>query len=53
MGFALFVWVGGGLLKWVINFFGNEPSLGRKSPILHQPRLLELVRAEVHSTSQS
>ena len=29
MGFALFVWVGGGLLKWVINFFGNEPSLDR------------------------
>ena len=35
MGLALLVWVGGGLLKRVLYFFGNEPSLGRKSPILH------------------
>ena len=41
MGFALLVWVGGGLLKRVLCFFGNEPSLGRKSPILHLPRLQE------------
>ena len=34
---ALFVWVGGGLLKRVLYFFGNEPSLGQKSPILHLP----------------
>ena len=33
MGLALLVWVGGGLL--ILYFFGNEPSLGRKSPILH------------------
>ena len=33
------VWVGGGLLKRVLYFFGNEPSYGRKSPILHLPRL--------------
>ena len=31
MGLALLVWVGGSLLKRVSNFFGNEPSLGRKS----------------------
>ena len=35
MGLALLVWVGGGLLKRILYFFGNEPSLGRKSPILH------------------
>ena len=29
-GLALFVWVGGGLLKRVLYFFGNEPSLGQK-----------------------
>ena len=38
MGLALLVWVGGGLLKRVLYFFGNEPSLGRKSPILHLPQ---------------
>ena len=38
MGFALLVWVGGGLLKRVLHFFGNEPSLGQKSPILHLPQ---------------
>ena len=27
-GLALSVWVGGGLLKQVLYFFGNEPSLG-------------------------
>ena len=27
-GLALLVWVGGGLLKRVLYFFGNEPSLG-------------------------
>ena len=35
---ALLVWVGGGLLKRVLNFFGNEPSLGQKYPVLHQPQ---------------
>ena len=35
MGLALSVWVGSGLLKRVLYFFGDEPSLGRKSPILH------------------
>ena len=38
MGSALLVWAGGGLLKRVLYCFGNEPSLGRKSPILHLPR---------------
>ena len=38
MGLALLVWVGGGLLKRVVYFFGNEPSLGQKSPILRLPR---------------
>ena len=38
MGLALLVWVGGGLLKRVLYFFGNEPSLGQKSPVL--PRSL-------------
>ena len=37
MGLALLIWVGGGLLKQVVYFFGNEPSLGQKSPILHLP----------------
>ena len=37
MGLALSVWVGGGLLKWVLYFFGNEPSLGQKSLILRLP----------------
>ena len=37
MGLALLVWVGGGLLKRVLYFFGNEPILGRKSPMLHLP----------------
>ena len=37
MGLALLVWVGGGLLERVLYFFGNEPSLGQKSPILHLP----------------
>ena len=36
-GLALLVWVGGGLLKPVLYFFSNEPSLGRNSPILHLP----------------
>ena len=35
---ALLVWVGDGLLKWILYFFGNEPSLGQKCPILHQPQ---------------
>ena len=30
MGLALLVSVGGGLLKRVLYFFGNEPSLGQK-----------------------
>ena len=29
MGLTLLVWVGGGLLKWVLYFVGNEPSLGQ------------------------
>ena len=37
MGSALLVWVGGGLLKRDLYFFGNEPSLGQNSPILHLP----------------
>ena len=37
MGLALLVWVGGGLLKRVLYFVGNEPSSGQKSPILHLP----------------
>ena len=40
MSLAILVWVGGGLLKRVLYYFGNEPSLGRKSPILHLPRLI-------------
>ena len=39
MGLAPLVWVGG-LLKRVLYFFGNELSLGQKSPILHLPPLL-------------
>ena len=35
MSLKLLVWVDGGLLKRVLHFFGNEPSLGQKSPILH------------------
>ena len=35
MGLALLVWEGGGLLKRVWHFFGDELSLGQKSPILH------------------
>ena len=38
MGLALLVWVDGGLLKRDLYFFGNQPSLGRKSPILHITR---------------
>ena len=39
MSLSLLVWVGGGLLKRVLYFFGNESSLGQKSPILHLPQL--------------
>ena len=35
MSLALLVWVGGDLLKQVLFSFGNEPSLGQKSPMLH------------------
>ena len=57
MGSALLVWVGGGLLKRDLYFFGNEPSLGQNSPILHLPpeqlsgRVLaqRIVRSAVHS----
>ena len=35
MSLALLVCVGGGLLKLVLYFFGNEPSLCRKSSNLH------------------
>ena len=38
MGLALLVWVGGGLLKQVLYFFGNEPSLGQEPAMLHLPR---------------
>ena len=38
MSLALLVWVGGGR---VLYFFGNEPSLGPKSPILHPPLILQ------------
>ena len=41
-GLALLVWVGGGLLKRVLYFFGNEPRLSRKSLILHLTRFLPL-----------
>ena len=37
-GLALWVSVGGGLLKRVLYFFGNEPSLGRKTLILQLPQ---------------
>ena len=37
MGLAPLIWVDGGLLKRVSYFFGKEPSLGQKSPILHLP----------------
>ena len=37
MCLELLVWVGGGLLKRFLDFFGNEPSLGQKSVILHLP----------------
>ena len=37
VGLTLLVWVGGGLLKRALYFFGNELSLGRKSPILRLP----------------
>ena len=43
MGLALLVWVGGGLLKQLLYFFGNEPSLCRKSLILHLPYWLYLL----------
>ena len=42
MSLALLVWVGGSLLKQVLYFFGNEPSLGQKSPMLHLPHLRPL-----------
>ena len=45
MGLALLVWAGGGLLKRVLQFFGNEPSLGRKSPILHLTQLFKVTGA--------
>ena len=51
MGLALLVWVGGGLLKRVLYFFGNEPSLGQKSPILHLP--LYQMRLVSSTSSQS
>ena len=38
MGLALLVWEGGDPLKRILYFFGDEPSLGRKSPILHLTR---------------
>ena len=43
MGLALLVWVGGVLLKRVLYFFGNEPSLGRISPNLNLPRPPQLL----------
>ena len=38
MSLALLVWIGGGLFKRVLYFFGDEPSLGRKSLMLHLPQ---------------
>ena len=39
MGLAFLVWVGYGLLKRFLYFFGNESSLGQKSLILHLPQI--------------
>ena len=47
MGWALLVWVGGGLLKRVLYFFGDEPSLGRKSLILQLTLLLVILNVNV------
>ena len=38
-GLALLVWVGHGLLKRFLYFFGNKSSLGQKSLILHLPQI--------------
>ena len=46
----------GGLLKRVLYFFGNGPSLGQKSPILHLPyksKLLLVISFECLCTSFS
>ena len=51
MGLALLVRVGGGLLKRVLYFFGNEPSLSRKSPILHLPPSLTVETTKVMITN--
>ena len=48
MGLALLVWVGGDLLKRVLYFFGNEPSLGQTSPILHLPRWKSVLSHNSH-----
>ena len=48
MCLELLVWVGGGLLKRFLDFFGNEPSLGRKSLILHMPCFLLLFALKVN-----
>ena len=39
MGLALLVWVGGGMLKRALYFFGNESSLGKKSASKTHKRL--------------
>ena len=39
MGLALLVWVGSGWLKRVLYLVGNQPSLSRKSPIMHLSRI--------------
>ena len=47
MGLTLLVWVGG-LLKRILYFFGNEPSLGQKPSMLHLPRFFELWNLETN-----
>ena len=39
MGLALLVLVGSGLLMRVLYLVGNQPSLSRKSPIMHLSRI--------------
>ena len=46
MSLALMVWKGGGLLKQVLYFFGNEPSSGRNSPILRLPQKVQVTNKE-------
>ena len=50
MGLALLVWVGDGLLKRVLYFLGNEPSLVRKLNSTHVPCVICLDMMLVGST---